>query len=59
MEKLDPVPVRALAFVQLQLSQVLYKQGEIYFRWYRCISIRMRLCFCRYVCLSVCLSVEV
>lgn len=27
MEKLDPLPVRAMAFVQLQLSQVLNKQG--------------------------------
>ena len=28
MEKLDPTPVRAMAFVQLQLSQVLHKQGQ-------------------------------
>lgn len=29
MEKLNPVPVRAIAFVQIQLSQILFKQGHI------------------------------
>ena len=27
MERLDPMPIRAIAFVQLQLAQVLSKQG--------------------------------